>query len=151
MYHLEREQIIPTTLERAWAFMNSPRNLEALTPDDLSFEILTGLPETMYNGLLVEYAIGIPLLGKTRWVTELKHIREKHSFVDEQRLGPYAFWYHYHEICEVVGGVCFRDRVSYQLPLGPLGRLAHWLWVRRTLERIFEFRAEALDRFFEGD
>ena len=151
MYYLYREQVVATTLERAWAFIRSPQNLEIMTPEDLSFEILTDLPKWMTNGLLIEYVISIPLLGKTHWVTEIKHIREKHSFVDEQRYGPYAFWYHYHEIAEVKDGVRFRDRVSYRLPLGPIGRLAHGLWVGKTLTRIFDFRAEALDRYFRRD
>lgn len=151
MYHLAREQIVSTTLDRAWAFISSPRNLETMTPDDLSFEILTDLPENMYNGLLIEYVIGIPLLGKTRWVTEIKHIRERHSFVDEQRFGPYAFWYHYHEIAEVEHGVCFRDRVSYRMPFGPVGNLVHRLWVGKTLTGIFDYRATALTRYFQED
>ena len=33
-----------------------------------------------------------------------------------------------------------RDRVRYALPLGPLGALAHLLFVRRDLRRIFDFR-----------
>jgi hypothetical protein len=33
-----------------------------------------------------------------------------------------------------------RDTVLYDLPLGPLGRVAHAAFVRRDLERIFDFR-----------
>ena len=82
IYQLHREQVIATDLETAWDFMSSPKNLDAITPDDLSFEIITEVPEVMYNGLLIEYRVGIPLLGKQTWLTELKHIRNNHSFVD---------------------------------------------------------------------
>ena len=36
------------------------------------------------------------------------------------------------------------DRVYYAPPLGPLGWLAHALFVRRTLEGIFAYRAFAI-------
>jgi hypothetical protein len=34
--------------------------------------------------------------------------------------------------------------VRYALPLGPLGALAHVLFARRDLERIFDHRREAV-------
>ena len=43
-----------------------------------------------------------------------------------------------------------RDRVSYALPLGPCGTLAHRLWVKRDIERIFDFRAEKMRELFPG-
>ena len=98
MYILERRQRVTGSMEQAWAFLQNPANLDRITPTDLRFRIVTEVPEVMYNGLIVEYKITIPLLGTHTWVTEIKHIREGYSFVDEQRLGPYRFWYHYHEI-----------------------------------------------------
>src|SRR3712207_7309265 len=44
------------------------------------------------------------------------------------------------------GGTIMRDRVDYELPLGPLGALAHALFVGRDLERIFDHRTEAVAR-----
>jgi hypothetical protein len=35
------------------------------------------------------------------------------------------------------------DRVRYAIPYGPLGELAQRLFVRRDLERIFDFRRDA--------
>jgi hypothetical protein len=43
-----------------------------------------------------------------------------------------------------------KDRVEYQLPLGPIGRLANALAVRRELQRIFNFREQAIDGIFGG-
>ncbi len=140
IYQLYREQIIQTDLATAWDFISSPKNLDTITPDDLSFEIITEVPEKMYNGLLIEYKVGIPLLGKQTWLTELKHIREQLSFVDEQRIGPYKVWYHYHEITEVEGGIRFVDRVNYVMPFGPFGSIAHCLYVKNKLKHIFDHR-----------
>lgn len=144
IHQLEREQTIATELETAWNFISTPQNLDRITPDDMDFEIVSKLPEQMYNGLLIEYRVGIPLIGKQTWLTELKHIREQHSFVDEQRIGPYRLWYHYHEITAVAGGVRFIDRVSYVMPFGPFGALARGLYVKKELERIFDYRQKAM-------
>jgi hypothetical protein len=40
------------------------------------------------------------------------------------------------------------DRVEYELPFGPLGRLVHALRVRRQLEEIFDFRRRAIEEIF---
>ena len=42
------------------------------------------------------------------------------------------------------GATIIRDRVRYAIPLGPLGEIAHRLFVRRDLERIFDYRRDAV-------
>lgn len=150
MYNLEEEQMIQTTLPEAWDFIRNPHHLNQITPEDMRFEILGDIPQDMYEGLLIKYKVSIPVFGTQSWVTELKHIRPQRSFVDEQRLGPYQFWYHYHEILKVKGGVKFIDRVDYQMPFGPLGNLVHLLIVGDLLERIFTYRREALQKIFSS-
>jgi hypothetical protein len=39
-----------------------------------------------------------------------------------------------------------RDTVDYRESLGPLGQVAHGLFVRSALERIFDFRRDAAHR-----
>ena len=66
-------------------------------------------------------------------------------FVDVQLRGPYALWEHTHTF-EPDGpdAVVIADRVRYALPFGPLGELAHAAFVRRDLQRIFEYRSRAV-------
>lgn len=144
MYTLEREQIIAASLERTWDFLKDPANLNAITPEDLHFTIISPVPDTMFEGMIIEYRVAIPLFGTQQWVAELKHIREKKSFVDEQRIGPYSFWYHYHELTETERGIRVTDRVSYAVPYGAIGRLLHAIFIRKTLDRIFDYRKERL-------
>lgn len=144
MYILEREQKVSTSLDKAWHFLQNPANLNRITPPDLRFQIVSDIPDIMYDGLIVEYRVGIPWMGTHRWVTEIKHIREHHSFVDEQRLGPYRFWYHYHEIRQLEDHVLLLDRVHYQPPFGPLGTILQWVHIGKTLERIFDYRHQQL-------
>ena len=108
MYELYRELVVKTTREKAWEFIRSPGNLNKITPDDLSFEIVSDLPDEMFEGMLVEYRVNIPVIGKQEWVSELQHIVPGYSFVDEQKIGPYKLWYHYHGIEEIEG--CEADR-----------------------------------------
>jgi hypothetical protein len=37
-----------------------------------------------------------------------------------------------------------RDRVLYRLPFGSFGRIAHALFVRRALDKIFDHRAKVI-------
>ena len=145
MYLLEREQEVRTTIEKAWDFIETPGNLNRITPPDLDFEIVSNVPDRMYNGLIIEYLITIPFFGRKRWIAEIKHIREPFSFVDEQRTGPYKHWYHYHELRETEDGIGMTDKVYYAIPYGILGRLLHFFIIKKTLERIFDYRFEKLE------
>ncbi len=103
----------------------------------------------MYEGLLIEYRISVPLFGKQKWLTEIRHIRPGRSFVDEQRIGPYRLWYHYHEVQPGRrGGSVMTDNVTYIMPFSPAGDLVHRIIVRRQLEQIFDFRKSALEKIF---
>jgi ligand-binding SRPBCC domain-containing protein len=150
MYILERKQLVAASMEQTWAFLQNPANLDRITPDDLRFHIVSDVPAIMHNGLIVEYRITIPLMGTHTWVTEIKHIRTGYSFVDEQRLGPYRFWYHYHEIRQEGNMVLLIDKVMYQPPFGVLGRLLHRFYIRKTLDRIFRYRKEQLHHYLSS-
>lgn len=151
MFILKREQLLKTSLAKAWAFLENPHNLNMLTPKDLHFQIASDTPEIMHDGLIIEYLITVPIIGKQRWVTEIKHIKSLHSFVDEQRLGPYRFWYHHHEIKEEENGVRSYDTVYYQPPFGIAGNLLNRIFIRKTLNRIFDYRQDRLANIFASN
>lgn len=147
MYKLIRSQVFHTDLQRVWDFLCAPKNLNQITPHDLDFKIVSDVPDEMYDGLLIEYRLRIPYLGRQKWVSEIKDIRPPYSFVDQQREGPYKYWSHYHELSEVKTGIRMVDEVSYEIPLGLIGDLAYCLFVNRTLERIFDYRKRKLEEF----
>ena len=138
----------PLSLEEAWSFFSSPRNLEAMTPPDLGFRIIHCPSDTMHEGQIIEYRVkALPLLWMT-WVTEIKAVEDRRSFIDEQRFGPYRFWHHRHSFEAVPGGVKVGDLVHYMMPFGPLGEVVHALFARRKLESIFNYRAQAMEQRF---
>lgn len=140
MYTLHKEIEVEASLDKVWEFISHPQNLDRITPDDMEFRIVTEVPDQMFNGLLVEYRVRIPLMGWQVWVSELKHIEPGRYFVDEQKIGPYRFWYHEHRIEPAGDKVTVIDHVSYEVPFGFIGRIAHSLFIRPTLERIFLHR-----------
>jgi len=48
----------------------------------------------------------------------------------------------------VPAGTGFGDPVGYALPLGPPGRIAHAVMVKRQLRTIFEYRARVMRELF---
>ncbi|MEX2446229.1 MAG: SRPBCC family protein [Dehalococcoidia bacterium] len=141
-------QCLPVPLEEAWRFFSDPRNLAAITPPDMGFEVTSDTPDRMYAGLIVTYRVRPLFRVPVAWVTEITHLDEPRLFVDEQRMGPYRFWHHQHHFREVPGGVEMRDIVHYDVGFGPLGDLLGALVVRRRLRLIFEFRRRVLEQRF---
>lgn len=149
MYTLQTKSLIQAPLEEVWDFFSSPKNLQKITPKAMGFEILSGGEGKMYPGHIISYKVR-PIAGiPTLWVTEITHVEDKSFFVDEQRIGPYTMWHHEHHFKQTDKGVEMTDIVSYSLPLGILGRFAHWLFVKKKVEGIFEFRETVMPQYFK--
>lgn len=149
-FQLVRSQVIPLPLERVFPFFAEPRNLARITPPGLGFRIMTPGPLVMATGLRIEYRVS-PLGVPQRWVSEITLWDPPHRFVDEQRVGPYRRWHHLHEFLPAPGGTEVRDVVTYALPFGILGALAHRIFVRRQLEAIFAHRARVVPVLVAAD
>lgn len=141
---LRREQRLPGSPGEVFGFFADAGNLEAITPPWLSFRIVTPRPIEMGRGTLIDYRLrlhGVPI----SWLTRIEAWEPGRSFVDQQMRGPYALWHHTHDFEPAPGGgTLMRDTVRYALPAGPLGALAHRLFVRRDLDRIFDHRITAV-------
>ena len=140
---LQRVQILPRPRDEVFAFFEDARNLEAITPPFLRFRVVTPGPIAMRAGALIEYRLS--LFGAPfGWQTEIEIYEPTRRFVDRQLRGPFRVWRHTHEFEDVAGGTRMTDHVEYELPLGPLGDIAHALFVKRTVAKIFDYRAEVI-------
>lgn len=150
VHTLTRIQTIPRPIEEVFAFFAEARNLETITPPFLHFHVLTPAPIEMRSGALIDYRLrlrGLPI----RWRTRIEEWRPNERFVDTQLRGPYALWHHTHLFRQTPAGVEMTDLVRYALPLGPLGAIAHRLFVRRDVENIFDYRAKTIARLFGAE
>lgn len=146
MRTLRTTQQLPISIEQAWDFFSTPRNLDKITPPDMKFRIVDLDSEEMREGQIIVYRIRLAPLIWTDWVTEICEVVPGRKFVDDQRLGPYALWHHTHEFEPNEEGVLMSDTVRYAVGMGPIGWLAHKLYVDRKVNRIFEFRRETLEK-----
>lgn len=131
---------LPRPRAEVFAFFGEARNLQAITPEFLNFEVLTPAPIVMRAGTLIDYKLrvrGIPL----RWRTLISAWEPPHRFMDEQLRGPYRQWVHEHTFEERDGGTLARDLVRYSV-FG--GALVDRLFVRRDVEKIFAHREKRL-------
>ena len=148
IHYLHREQVIPASLEEVWDYFANPANLNEITPLDMKFEIVSGGDVRMYAGQMIEYRVEFVRGLRSLWLTEISHVEAMRYFVDEQRVGPYRFWYHEHHFGALAAGVQMIDKVTYAAPFGFLGDAVTALWIRRRLDGIFDFRAQKIIELF---
>lgn len=147
IYTLKVEQEIEVGLEKAWAFFSDPNNLSKITPPSMGFNITSEPTNKVYPGQIITYIVNPFPMVPTNWVTEITQVKEQEFFIDEQRVGPYTMWHHEHffeKISET--RTLIIDKISYQVPLGILGRLVEPFLVRPQLKKIFNYRQEVIEK-----
>jgi ligand-binding SRPBCC domain-containing protein len=147
LFHLERALFIPRPRAEVFAFFSDALNLERITPPFLRFHVLTPAPIPMRAGTLIDYELRLYGI-RFQWQTRIEAFQPPTLFIDTQERGPYKVWCHRHEFEEVPGGTRMGDRLDYALPFGPLGSIARTLFVRRSVEQIFDYRNQTIAEIF---
>jgi ligand-binding SRPBCC domain-containing protein len=158
---LEFDTTIAAPLERAWAFYSDPLNaLPALTPPDVAARIESADVPVRVGSRIVLTIKPPGLFGRqVRWVAKIVEHRPPHPvafgeearFVDEQESGPFKIWRHEHDFERIdEKSTRMLDRVTYRVPLGPIGWIADVLFVRRRLNDMFRYRHEQTKRLLDG-
>lgn len=146
-YRLHAEVRLARPIGEVFPFFADAHNLDRLTPPHLRFEILTPGEIEMRVGTLIDYRIRLHALPM-RWRTRICEWDPPHGFADEQLRGPYRWWLHRHRFTPDGDGTIMTDTVDYGVPGRPLAPLVHGLLVRRDVERIFNYRSEAITQIF---
>ncbi len=159
-YSFRSEQWLPYPVETVFAFFADPENLPALLPpwQHARLESVMLVAPQRANSKALSKAAGAgsritlslrsvpPLPIRTRWDAEIVQFETNHSFCDRQLRGPFTFWQHNHRFLSLdrtgPGVTVLTDEIEYDLPLGPLGNIAHALFVRKQIEKTFAFRRE---------
>lgn len=146
-HSLIRKTIIKRPLHEVFGFFSKAENLNLLTPPELQFSILTPLPIEMKKGTLIDYKIklnGIPF----RWKTEISEWKLNDCFVDQQLKGPYRIWHHTHAFKSIPEGTEMTDTVKYLSPGWIFEPLIQFLFVKKKVEGIFDYRNSKLKEIF---
>lgn len=146
-HELTASRLVSASPEQVWSFFQDARNLAALSPANAGLTLDPELPP-MAQGVRFTHQMALGPLSMP-WEGEVVAWEPGRRFVDIQRRGPFGSWWHEHAFEPVRladGSVATRllDRVLFASPLGPIGRVATALFVRRQLLDLFAFRNGAL-------
>jgi len=140
-----RQLVVQAPVATVFAFHERDDALPRLSPPFPPMRVV-GRTGGIRTGARVELRI-----GPVRWLALHTDYRVNELFVDEQIAGPFASWVHRHEF-EALGPHSTRltDRVTFQLPGGPIvnalfGQFAAW-----SLIPMFRFRHRATKAACEG-
>lgn len=143
-YILERRVWLPRPRPEVFEFFADPRNLERIHLAWARPRWLAPPPARLAAGVVLDFrAAGLP----GRWRVIVREFDAPFRFVDAQLRGPFARWEHRHRFTEGAageGGTWVEDRVTYRLPLGPLGRLVHTVGAGRQVLQLFDYRDRRL-------
>ncbi|KAA1296240.1 MAG: TIGR01777 family protein [SAR202 cluster bacterium] len=138
-YELKTSVSLKCDHEKAFNFFSSPLNLGLTTPSWLNFKI-TDMPLSVSKDCEIAYEIRLWFFP-IKWRTKILEWNPHESFIDMQKEGPYRLWVHSHFVESTSRNTSLMtDIVRYSVPGGFLGRLAHYLFIKKSLTRIFGYR-----------
>jgi len=150
-YVLERRLWVPDARPHVFDLFAETRNLSRLVPPSLRFRWLRPPPEQLGAGVVVDFqmrAFGLP----ARYRAFIREFDPPYRFVAVQIWGPFARWEHRHRFLEGARdgaregpvGTWIEDRLTYRLPMGVIGRLAHAASVKRRVSNVLDVRDQRL-------
>ncbi|MBT9332943.1 SRPBCC family protein [Paracidobacterium acidisoli] len=167
-YTWSTESWVPWPPALVFAFFANPQNLPLLSPprqkmriEEVKIVAPPPAPATAdamrgFHNVAAGVGSAITLsfrpsrisLKRTTWEARIAEFVWNQHLCDEQVRGPFAFWQHFHRVKEHAHqgawGTLIIDQIAYELPLGPIGSLAHALFVRRRIEQMFAYRQKRL-------
>lgn len=129
---------LPVPVEMAFAYHDRPGALNRLMPPWESVEIESS-DQSLAPGSRVVMKMSVLGIGK-RWVAEHTKYDPPHLFEDIQVSGPFKSWRHQHQFSETESGCRLTDSITYQVPLGSVGKTFGGGLVRQKLEAMFAYR-----------
>jgi ligand-binding SRPBCC domain-containing protein len=144
-----KESRIAAPPERVFAFHESPGAVERLTPPWEKIKVIEG-GGSIKPGSRVVMRTNVGPIPLT-WVAEHTEYEAGRMFADRQVSGPFALWYHRHQFLDDgARGTILRDEIDYEPPLGALGRTVAGPYLRRKLQRMFDYRHELTKQIVES-
>ena len=143
-----KTSVIRATPNRVFQFHQQPDALSLLTPPWERAEVIQSAKISDVGSRAI---VQIDVLGlfKKKWIAEHTVYDPPNLFEDIQVEGPFKSWRHRHIVERHPDGAVLRDEISYEPPLGFVGRLVSPWLVERRLQRVFDYRHEVTRRWCE--
>ena len=139
-YEFVKRSTIAAPAADLFAWFTRPGAFERLVPPWEPVQTISRTGTAPQPGSRTDFTVGIGPF-RQRWIAEHTACEPGRMFRDEQISGPFARWVHTHTVEPAGPDSCvLEDRVEYALPLGFLGSAFAGGYVRRKLERAFQFR-----------
>jgi ligand-binding SRPBCC domain-containing protein len=154
---LERRFWVPRPRVDVFEFFADPAHLARVSPPAARLSWRSAPPARLAAGAILDFSVRLAALP-TRWRVMIREFDAPYRFVDVQIWGPFARWEHRHRFEEGPGpggaagvaGTWVEDRITYQMPLGPLGDLAHALGARRRIGALLDYRERRVRALLTG-
>ena len=135
----QHRSLMPTTLERLWAFHDDPRALAVLTPPPIFVRVLRDGRTSLTDGE-IEFQLWFGPFP-AYWHARHEPGTIATSFIDRMLKGPALVWVHEHLMQPVAGGVELVDRITIaHRPGGFCGLFTRLFFDGLPLRMMFMYR-----------
>jgi ligand-binding SRPBCC domain-containing protein len=145
----EDEFLVDVSIDQVFDFFSKAENLEKITPPFLKFKIMTKKPINLKQGTIIDYKLNLRKVP-FKWKTKITAWDPPYKFEDTQVKGPYKQWIHTHTFKQTEIGTMIKDRIEYRSPGWIFEPIINKLFVRPDIEKIFKYRREQFQRYFNS-
>ncbi|MCB0722066.1 MAG: SRPBCC family protein [Ignavibacteriae bacterium] len=149
MFIFEKSVIINCSIDKVFDFHSDVDNLVKLSEyGSMKVRIVSvNLPLNKGSEIL----LSVKQFGilKISWLLQIEKFERPYLFSDTQLKGPFKKWKHEHRFESIGDSTKNTDRIEYEMPFGFLGKIAHSLFVRKRIEKLFEFRHKLVKELLE--
>jgi len=132
---------IAAPIELVFGFHLDTRNARLISPAGTTVVDVSGIFPVRQGSVVTMRLRQRPAPFATTWRVRIDALEKPTLIVDVAERSPFASWRHEHVFASLDDDrTLMTDRVTYRLPLGPLGSLANRLVVRRQLAHTFAER-----------
>lgn len=147
-YRFRQYQYVEKPIEEVFEFFSDAKNLERITPSQLSFRIDSQSTDEIQEG--TEFIYKLKIHGfPAKWKTIITNWDPPFQFVDYQEFGPYKVWFHNHMFIPTKNGTLLVDEVKFILPFQWFTRHFIAWFIKKDVKNIFEHRYKYIEEFYK--
>lgn len=142
VHHKVFETKVNASPEEVWKFHSSAKSLEILTPRNRRARLVSSQMAVEDDAL---HVMQIRLFGiiPVVWKARISQVTPPYGFTDDAEKSPFKFWRHRHDFIPDGDGTLIRDRITYAVPFGILGKLVNKVYISKDIDGLFAYRHEA--------